>query len=189
MGVDGSHHTHTRLSSHQPSCFLLSLLADAVPPALVLTGATPIRAEAGANAGNAKVPNGFPAMEARDADAPEGSPTPVITCRATIQGQDQEVTPASTEFPYGSTAVACTAKDAASNESPAVSFVVVVACVSGYSVRDDDGTCKSELSSSWQVGSQHCVLMGRNTDREASERRLWWFPKVFCWKPDPARLQ
>jgi hypothetical protein len=71
----------------------------------------------------------------------------IFTCKATIGNTPQTWTspfPATVSFPYGSTAVTCTAADAAGNVSPAVSYAVVVVCGSGYSYDSTEKACKGE---------------------------------------------
>jgi hypothetical protein len=63
------------------------------------------------------------------------------------------VVAAGTAFPYGVTAVTCTAADAAGNVSPAVAFAVSVVCASGFSVQTPGGNCVGE-----RVGRAQDVL-------------------------------
>jgi hypothetical protein len=134
---------HTHL--HRPAPPRRPARADAVAPTISLTGSTPVAAVAAAGARTAKVLSGWPTLTAADPVAPGGA-APTVTCLATIDGTEGPVTdgPGGTDFPYGVTAVTCTAADAAGNASPAVSFVVSVVCTAGYSVRTAGGLCLSE---------------------------------------------
>jgi hypothetical protein len=120
--------------------------ADVTPPTLAFAaGVGPndltVAAVANAPAGSATV--AFPALAASDTNTDGGANAPAaLTSRARCLarvgagGSWERVYPAdhpsATAFPVGSLLVVCTTKDDAGNESPAVSFVVVVRCPNGY---------------------------------------------------------
>jgi hypothetical protein len=114
-----------------------------VAPTLEIRGTSRVVAEAAPNAGNAAVSYGRTVkLAARDSVyGPAAEADPTITCAAVSEGAPVDgVTATGGTFPYGVTAVTCTASDPAGNVGPAVTFTVRVDCPAGYSFQR--GACR-----------------------------------------------
>jgi hypothetical protein len=124
---------------------------DVQPPTLNLTSGAAgevVTATAAPGAGGAPV--AFPALGASDNLTPAAALVANVRCKALAGAgsgwvdayPSSSASPPPTVFPVGSSLVVCTTKDAATNESPAVAFTVVVSCTAGYGVVN--ATCTGE---------------------------------------------